>query len=268
VRNLVISHDINEERVMKIIFLGTGTSQGIPVIACNCGACRSSSKKDKRLRSSIYIEKNSMHLVIDSGPDFRQQMLRENVNKLDAILLTHEHKDHVGGLDDVRGFNFKQNKPMDVYARKNVLEQIKKEFSYAFAKDRYPGVPEVNLHEVVNKPFEISNISITPINVLHYKLKVYGYRISDFTYITDASFIPDEEIDKIRGSKVLILNALRKKMHYSHFNLEQALEIIDRIKPKNAFLTHISHLMGIHDEIEKELPENIKLAYDGLSIEL
>lgn len=251
---------------MELTFLGTGTSQGVPVIACDCVVCKSNDKRDERLRSSVLVKINDKILVIDSGPDFRQQMLRENVKKLDALLLTHGHKDHISGLDDVRAFNYIQKKAIDVYAREDVHHTIKKEFSYAFAVDKYPGVPEINLHIVENKPFEIEGIEIIPIEVLHYKLKIFAYRIGNLTYITDANKISDNELSKIIGSKVVVINALRKTSHISHFNLKEAIEIINKISPSKAYITHISHLMGLYGEVERELPDNVKLAYDGLTI--
>ncbi len=253
---------------MKLTFLGTGTSQGVPVIACNCEVCKSKDKKDKRLRSSVMINIDDKVIVIDSGPDFRQQMLRENVLKLDALLLTHGHKDHVAGLDDVRAFNYLQRKAIDVYAREDVHEIIKNEFSYAFAVDKYPGVPEINLHIVENKQFEVAGIKILPIEVQHYKLKIFAYRIGDLTYITDANKITEKELSKVYGSKILVINALRKTPHISHFNLQEALKIIDLISPDKAYITHISHLMGLHKLVTKELPPNVELAYDGLKIEI
>lgn len=253
---------------MRITFLGTGTSQGIPVIACSCNVCKSMHPYDKRLRCSILIEHEGKNIVVDTGPDFRQQMLRENVKHLDAILFTHEHKDHVAGLDDVRAFNFQSKEAMDIYATKRVQEALKKEFHYAFSDEKYPGTPVINLIEIENRPFTIGNLQIEPIEVLHYKLPVLGFRFNDFTYITDAKTITEEEKEKIKGSKILVLNALRKSEHISHFNLEQALELIEEIKPEKAYLTHISHLMGEHDEVESTLPENVQIAYDGLKIEL
>ena len=250
---------------MKLTFLGTGTSQGVPIIACKCRVCTSSNSKDKRLRSSVLIEDNGHSLVIDSGPDFRYQMLRQKVKKLDAILFTHEHRDHIAGLDDVRAFNYIQQKPMDVYAEKRVHEAIKTEFLYAFEKDKYPGVPKINMHLVDNDLFQIKEVSILPIRVMHYKLPVFGYRIGDMAYITDASFISPEEKKKLVGLKFLIVNALRKEAHPTHFNLAQALELIDELAPENAFLTHLSHQMGIHEELEKIVPDNVHFAYDGLS---
>lgn len=253
---------------MKITVLGTGTSQGVPVIACDCAVCSSTSELDKRLRSSVMIETNGKTIIIDAGPDFRQQLLREKVKTIDAILVTHEHKDHIGGLDDVRSFNFLQKKAVDVYAGKEVLPVIRQCFDYAFSDEKYPGVPEIQLHEVSNEAFEIEGIRILPVRALHYKMPVFGYRIGDFAYLTDLSEISEEEQSKLNGVKVVILAALRKKIHYSHMNLEQALELLKKIKPEKAYLTHISHMMGIHEEIEKELPENVWLAYDGLKIEL
>ena len=253
---------------MQITFLGTGTSQGIPVIACPCEVCASKSIFDKRLRTSLFIEDEFLNLVIDSGPDFRQQMLANNISKLDAVLLTHAHKDHIGGLDDVRAFNYVHKKPMDVYAQSSVLKSIKSEFAYAFAKNKYPGVPKINLISIKNTPFKIDNLKITPIEVTHAEQIIFGFRIKDFTYITDASFISNSEKAKIKGTKTLVLNALRKTTHHSHFNLEQALSLIKEIKPERAYLTHISHLMGFHVEVQKELPNNVFLAYDGLKIEL
>jgi phosphoribosyl 1,2-cyclic phosphate phosphodiesterase len=253
---------------LKITFLGTGTSLGTPVIACNCPVCKSKNPKDKRLRSSVMIEIKDNVFIIDVGPDFRQQMLREKVTNLDALILTHEHIDHVGGLDDIRAFNLFLQKPIDIYARQRVLESIKKEFFYVFDKNRYPGVPKVNLHIVENKTFTINNIKITPVDVLHYHLNIFGYRIDDFTYITDASYISKKEKEKIKGSKIIVLNALRKKEHYSHFSLSQSVEILKELKPEKGFLTHISHQMGFHNEVEKKLPDFIHLAYDGLKFKI
>jgi phosphoribosyl 1,2-cyclic phosphate phosphodiesterase len=255
---------------MKITFLGTGTSQGVPVIACECAVCRSADTHDKRLRSSISIEKDDWRFIVDCGPDFRQQMLREDIRSIDAILITHGHKDHLGGLDDVRAFNYINRRPAQVYASRDVQRIIKMEFSYAFEKDPYPGVPEIVLHSLVNKPFFIREQKIVPIRALHYNNNkfVFGFRLDDFTYITDAVNITKKEKDKIRGSRVIVLNALRKQKHYSHFNLEEALELMHELKPEQGFLTHISHQMGAYAEVGPELPGFVKLAYDGLTVTL
>ena len=253
---------------MKITFLGTGTSQGIPVIACDCDVCVSEDPRDKRLRTSIMIEDQGTRVVIDSGPDFRQQMLREKVDALDALVFTHEHKDHVAGMDDVRAFNFKQQSDMQVYATSRVQEALKKEFHYVFSSDRYPGVPKVNLNTIGEGVFRIGSLSFQPIDVLHYKLPVKAFRIQDFTYVTDANFISDVSMDRIKGSRFLVINALRKSKHISHFNLEEALEVIAQIKPEKAYLTHISHLMGKHADIAAILPDNVEMAYDGLQLEV
>ena len=252
--------------MLKITFLGTGTSQGIPVIACNCSVCQSTDYRDKRLRTSIMIESEGRVFVIDSGPDFRQQMLEENVKKIDAIILTHEHKDHIAGLDDIRAFNFFQKKPVDVYAEKRVHEAIKREYAYVFSDEKYPGTPRMNLHIIENKEFEINNVKFIPIRALHLNLPVFSFRIGYFTYITDANYFSDKEKEKIKGSKVIVINALRKKKHISHFNLEQALELLDELQPEQAYLTHISHQMGKYEEVQKELPAYVSLAYDGLKI--
>ena len=252
---------------MKITFLGTGTSQGIPVIACNCDVCLSENEKDKRLRVSVLIEHQDKTIVIDTGPDFRQQMLRENVQNLDAVVFTHEHKDHIAGLDDVRAFNFKQQKDMDIYASTHVQNALRREFHYAFDEFKYPGVPELKLHAVTDDVFEVEGIPFIPINVKHYKLPVKGYRIGNFTYITDANRIEDKELEKIKGSEIIVLNALRKEPHISHFTLDEAIELLVKLKPKKAYLTHISHLMGKHDDVATELPDFIEIAYDGLVIE-
>jgi phosphoribosyl 1,2-cyclic phosphate phosphodiesterase len=251
---------------LKITFLGTGTSQGVPVIACECRVCKSASKKDKRLRSSVLLEENGTTIIIDTGPDFREQMLRANVKQVDAILITHAHKDHLGGLDDVRAYNYRQRSPVDVYARNEVQEAIKREFSYAFAKNRYPGVPQITLHTLHNQPVYIQKLQIIPVEVMHYRLHVLGFRIDGFSYITDANFISEEEKVKLTGTKTLVVNALRREKHISHFSLDEALALIEEIKPQRAYLTHISHLMGLHDEVEKDLPANVRLAYDGLQI--
>jgi len=251
---------------MKITFLGTGTSQGVPVIACNCEVCLSKNPKDKRLRTSILIEDKGKVIVIDTGPDFRQQMLRANVQQLDAVVFTHEHKDHVAGLDDVRAFNFKQQKDMEVFATEQVQTALKREFYYAFTEKKYPGVPNINLNSITNKSFKVGEVELTPIDVWHYKMPVKAFRVGNFTYITDANRIEEEELAKIRGSEVIVINALRKETHISHFTLDEAVELLKELKPKKAYLTHISHLLGKHDEVEKELPEFIEIAYDGLEI--
>ena len=252
---------------MKITFLGTGTSQGVPLISCDCLVCKSADAKDKRLRSSIFIEENGKNFVIDTGPDFRQQMLREDIKKLDAVLFTHEHKDHTAGFDDIRAFNFINKKKMAVFASKRVQEAIKREFAYIFSDFKYPGVPEINLHLLENKLTEIEGVSFLPIEVIHYKLPVFGFRIKDFTYITDANYISEEEKEKIKGTKILVLNALRREPHISHYTLEQAIELVQEINPDKAYFTHISHQLGLHEDVQRELPNNIELAFDGLKIE-
>lgn len=251
---------------MKVTFLGTGTSQGIPVIACNCEVCLSEDKKDKRLRTSVFIEVQNQTFVIDTGPDFRQQMLRENIQKLDAVLFTHEHKDHIAGLDDVRAFNFKQKKDMEIYATDNVIKALKREFYYAFETEKYPGVPQLHINQIENENFEIGGVNIIPIEVMHYKMQVFGFRINNFAYITDAKTIPEAELQKLKDLDVLVLNALRKTEHISHLNLEEAIEWAKRIKPQKTYFTHISHLMGKHNDVSVELPQNIEIAYDGLKL--
>jgi len=251
---------------MKVTFLGTGTSQGVPVITCTCETCLSTDSRDKRLRSSVLIETDDLTLVIDTGPDFRQQMLREHVKKLDAVILTHEHKDHIAGLDDIRAYNFMQECAMDIYARASVHRAIKKEFNYAFSKKKYPGIPQIIQHDITNTPFSICGLEIIPVEAKHYFLKIFGYRIGNFAYLTDASDIAPKEKKKLHSLDVLVVNALRTKIHYSHYNLEQALNLIRELEPKKAYLTHISHMMGKHEEIEKLLPENVHFAFDGLKI--
>lgn len=251
---------------MKVIFLGTGTSQGIPVIGCTCEVCRSVDYHDKRLRSSIYVEYKGLHLVIDTGPDFRQQMLRERINRLDAVLFTHSHKDHTAGMDDIRSFNFLQKKDMPIYGTEFTLSRLKEEFSYIFAKDKYPGIPQVVLHPITKDPFEIDGKTIVPIEVMHYKMPVLGFRFGDFTYITDANKIAEEEKEKIKGSKVIVLNALQREEHISHFNLEEAVQMMEELKPEKGYFTHLGHYMGLHAEVNKELPENLEIAWDGLQL--
>jgi phosphoribosyl 1,2-cyclic phosphate phosphodiesterase len=253
---------------VKITFLGTGTSQGVPVITCNCQVCSSLDFRDKRLRTSLHIDIDGYSWVIDSGPDFRQQMLREKIQKLDALLFTHEHKDHTAGMDDIRAYNFSQQKDMPIYGHNRVLNQIQKEFAYVFNEVKYPGVPSVILNEIDNQPFQVNGISILPIEVMHYRLPVYGFRIGDFTYITDANYIADEELEKIKGTKVLVLNALQHTHHISHFTLQQAQEIVKKVKPEKAYFTHISHNLGRHADTQASLPEGVFLAYDGLKVNI
>ncbi|PWJ58534.1 phosphoribosyl 1,2-cyclic phosphate phosphodiesterase [Dyadobacter jejuensis] len=253
---------------MKITLLGTGTSQGIPVIACECPVCQSEDPRDKRLRVSVWIEHQGKSLVIDTGPDFRTQMLRAGVKRLDAILFTHPHKDHTAGLDDARAFNHLQGMDIPLYGRDCVLEQIRTEFAYAFSEYRYPGVPQFEMHPIQNHPFAIGELTITPIDVLHHKLPVFGFRIGDFTYITDVNYISEQEQQKIKGTKVLVLDTLQKQPHLSHFTLAQSLALVEKLSIPQVYLTHMSHKLGKHAEVEQELPPNVRLGYDGLVIAL
>lgn len=253
---------------MKLTFLGTGTSQGVPVVACQCPVCLSNNQKDQRLRASVMIETETQCLIIDAGPDFRQQMLTHKVRHLNGILLTHEHTDHIFGLDDIRAFNWVQKQPTDIYAEERVQIAIRRIFDYVFANYNYPGIPQMRLHLIENKPFRIGNMEVLPIRGFHYKLPVFGFRFGKIAYVTDVNRLEDAEIDKLRGLDVLVLNALRKEDHISHYNLEQALAVIAEVKPVKAYLTHLSHQMGFHDEVETELPENVFLAYDGLQLNL
>jgi phosphoribosyl 1,2-cyclic phosphate phosphodiesterase len=253
---------------VKVTFLGTGTSQGIPVIACECGVCRSPDPRDRRLRSSALIELNGKSVVIDSGPDFRYQMLRAGVMHLDALVLTHEHKDHIAGLDDIRAFNYKQGEAINIYAHARVHQALKREFAYVFAQDKYPGVPQLDLFEIGKHPFEVAGIPFIPIEVMHFKMPVLGFRIGDFTYITDAKTVSAEEKLKIKGTKVLVINALQKEKHISHFTLEEALDFAHEIGADQTYFTHISHKLGKHEEISGLLPQGVNLAYDGLILEI
>lgn len=233
---------------------------------CSCDLCTSSDPKDKRLRSSIMIREKGKTIVIDCSPDFRQQMLRENVKRVDAIIFTHSHKDHTGGLDDIRGYNYITKKPMPLYLNKETTRILKQQYDYIFDANDYPGIPKVKLFEIKNAPFLVDEIEIQPIEVMHYKMLVYAFRVNDFTYITDANYIAEEEKEKIKGSKIIIVNALRKEPHISHFSLSQAVDLVNEFQPEKAYFTHISHQLGYHAEVNKELPPHIELAYDGLSI--
>lgn len=250
---------------MKITFLGTGTSQGVPVIACECKTCLSGDQHDKRLRTSLLLETDKTTILVDAGPDFRQQMLREHVMKLDSILLTHEHKDHIGGLDDVRAFNYKSQDAIDIWAEERVQKAIRKEYSYVFSENQYPGIPKMRLNDIPEQGFSINDISVLPVRVFHFKLPVFGFRFGNFAYITDADYIPEQSKEKLFGVKYLVINALRKEKHVSHFSLREAMDVIREISPKKAYLTHMSHQMGLHSEVSAELPSGIMLAYDGLS---
>jgi phosphoribosyl 1,2-cyclic phosphate phosphodiesterase len=254
---------------VKFTFLGTGTSQGVPVIACDCAVCASPDPRDQRLRSSFLVQQSDGRtLVIDTGPDFRQQMLRAKVKQMDAVVFTHHHKDHLAGLDDIRAFNFRQGRAMDIFANSITLNALQKEFSYVFAEEKYPGVPSIVLHEISHEPFDAQGFALTPIPVMHHLLPVLGFRIGDVAYVTDANHIPAHSMDLLRGLKVLVLNALRRETHISHFNLSEALAVVAELKPERAYFTHISHLLGKHADVALELPENVELAWDGLELEI
>ncbi len=252
---------------LTVTFLGTGTSGGVPMIACTCYICSSRDEKDKRLRSSILVQSSTTTLVVDTTPDFRTQMLRENIKKLDAVIFTHSHKDHVAGLDDVKAFNFFQKKPMDIYANALTQQALKKEFSYVFAEKKYPGIPNINMHTITDEAFIIGDIRITPILVYHLQMPVLGFRFGNFVYITDANKIDENEKEKIKGCNTIVLNALRRKEHISHFTLQEAIDLADDMKVPNAYFTHISHQLGTHKEINAELPSHRQLAWDGLKLE-
>jgi phosphoribosyl 1,2-cyclic phosphate phosphodiesterase len=249
---------------LKITFLGTGTSSGVPMIACDCAVCKSSDKKDKRLRSSILVQSATTSFVIDTTPDFRYQMLRTNTKTLDAVLFTHPHKDHIAGLDDVRAFNYFMQRPMQLYANSLTEQALRRDYYYAFEEKRYTGVPEIKMNSIDETPFYIGDILMVPILVWHMKMPVYGYRLGDFTYITDANRIDDAEKEKIKGSKILVLNALRKEQHISHFSLDEAVILANELQVEEVYLTHISHQLGLHETVSKELPQHIHLAHDGL----
>ena len=251
---------------IKITFLGTGTSGGVPMIACGCYVCSSPDEKDKRLRSSILVESATTSLVVDTTPDFRTQMLRANVKKLDAVLFTHPHKDHIAGLDDVKAFNYFQKKSIDVYANELTQQALKREFNYIFADKKYPGIPDITMHTITNKSFIVGDIPVTPVLVYHMQMPVLGFRFGKITYITDANRIDDEEKQKIIGSETLIINALRKDAHMSHFNLQEAIDIADEMKIPHVYFTHISHQLGTYEEINSELQPGRQLAYDGLQL--
>lgn len=252
---------------IKITFLGTGTSQGVPVIGCNCEVCQSHGKKNKRLRSSILVETDDAFFSIDAGPDFRYQMLRQNVKDIDGIVITHSHKDHIAGLDDVRAFNFLRKKDMNIYASKEDQEVIMKEFSYAFGENLYPGVPRFNLIEINDEPFKINDTIITPLKALHQRMEVRGFRIGDFAYITDTHYIPPSTLAQISDCKIVVLSAVRREVHPSHYSLSEAIKMLEFIRPEKGYITHLSHLMGLHEEVSLELPDFIELAWDGLRLE-
>lgn len=252
---------------MKLTLLGTGTSQGVPVIGCPCDVCQSNDPRDNRLRTSALVQDGHTTICIDAGPDFRTQMLREKVHTLDAVLFTHAHKDHTAGLDDVRPFIFRLERPMTLYGTEATFQSLRQEYAYAFAEEKYPGAPSFDLVELHGGPFRIGGIPIIPIPVLHHQMPVLGYRFGDIAYVTDANEIPESSMELLSGVKILILNALRIEKHYSHFNLEEAIQVVEKVKPERSYFTHISHLMGKHGEVSNQLPEGIQLGYDGLEIE-
>ena len=252
---------------MRLTFLGTGTSQGVPVIACHCRVCRSGDSRDRRLRTSALLEMEGRNILFDIGPDFRQQMLREDVGHLDAILITHAHRDHVGGLDDIRSFNYVQHSKMNVYLNAEARHAIERDYHYIFEPHQYPGLPEADLH-TVEAPFTAAGVEVIPVKAMHKDLPVLGFRIGTLAYITDANYMAPEEMAKLKGVKVLVINALRREKHFSHYSLPEALEVIETVAPERAYLTHMSHEMGLHAEVQAELPEGVFLAYDNLEIEI
>lgn len=251
---------------LKITFLGTGTSSGVPMIACDCEVCTSTNKKDNRLRSSILVESATTTLVVDTTPDFRYQMLRANVKKLDAVVYTHPHKDHIAGLDDIRAYNFFSDKPMEIFANALTETALRREFMYVFSEEKYPGLPKINLNTITTEPFVVGDIPVTPIVIYHLKMPVLGFRFGKFTYITDANKIEENEKQKIIGSEILVLNALRKEKHLSHFTLDEAVEIIKELNIPAAYFTHMSHQIGRHEDVNQILPHNMQLAWDGLQV--
>jgi phosphoribosyl 1,2-cyclic phosphate phosphodiesterase len=253
---------------VEITFLGTGTSQGVPVIGCTCDVCTSLDFRDKRLRTSLHIKTETGSFVFDTGPDFRQQMLRERINRLDAVIFTHAHKDHTAGLDDVRSYNFIQQSSMPVYGRPEVLDQIRVEFAYVFGEHRYPGIPQIDLHELTYDPFVVKMTEFIPLPVRHLNMEVLGFRVGNFAYITDANFIPPATFERLSNLDVLVLNALQRDKHVSHFNLEEAIEIAGKINARHTYFTHLSHRMGTHSYVEKDLPQGINLAFDGLRLKV
>lgn len=253
---------------MQVTFLGTGTSGGVPLIACDCEVCQSTDPRDKRLRTSILIEVNNLAIAVDCGPDFRQQMLRERVKHLDAILMTHQHKDHTGGLDDIRSFNFINKKPIDIYCDYPTELGIKEQYSYVFTETDYPYLPKMSFHRVTDEPFNIDSLKVVPIEVMHATMPVKAYRFGDFTYITDAKTISKSELEKIKGTKVLVVNALRYENHYSHFTINEAIQLVEAIKPDVTYFIHMSHQFGFHKVMEQKLPSHIRVSYDGLKIEV
>lgn len=254
---------------MRITFLGTGTSMGVPVIGCGCEVCTSSDPRDNRLRCSVLIEHNNRKIVIDTGPDFRQQILRAGVKHLDAVVFTHEHKDHMAGLDEVRAFNFFNNgKEVPVYASEQVQRAIRREYAYIFETPAYPGIPKIDLRTIDAQAFNAEGIELVPVKVHHHLLPVLGFRAGGFVYITDANRIDEEERKKIRGAEVLVLNALRREPHISHFTLQEAIDLVADLQPKKAYFTHVSHQMGKHAGVNAELPPDVALAHDGLVIEI
>lgn len=254
---------------MTVTLLGTGTSGGVPVLTCQCAVCTSLDFRDKRLRTSVHLEVDGKSIVIDTGPDFRQQALRARINKLDAVVFTHEHKDHTAGLDDIRPYNYLQGiQDLAIYAHPRVLDQLSREFQYAFSENRYPGIPLLATNEINLEPFEAAGVPFTPIEVIHYKLPVLGFRVKDFTYLTDCNFIEDKQLEKAKGTKVLVLDALQQSPHLSHFTLQEAIEVAKKIGAEKTYFTHISHKMGLHREVEKLLPETMYLGFDGLEINL
>jgi phosphoribosyl 1,2-cyclic phosphate phosphodiesterase len=253
---------------LRLTFLGTGTSQGVPVIGCQCKVCNSDDFHDKRLRTSALITTAEGHIVIDAGPDFRQQMLTHRIGELQAILLTHEHVDHIFGLDDIRAFNWLQRKPTDIYAEKRVQQAIRRIFDYVFARWKYPGIPQMDLHNIKSRPFRVGSLEFIPLRCYHHKLPVLGFRTGKLTYLTDVNSIPDREMEKMMGTKVLVVNALRHERHISHYNLEEALQLVEKVRPDKTYITHISHAMGLHREVEQTLPAGVCLAYDGLTVDI